>query len=558
MKRITAFLLLLILFVFPVSVLADVAPPTNPPGSNPQPGSEITQVRMVSENVLIEVSGDTEPKSLGEARVTASFIMRNLGASDESMAARFPISVNDGFFNYPEITDLKIKVNGNQVSYRRANYPDVIYQSEDLPWAEFDVTFPVNQDVTIEVTYTLQGSGYFPYTAFYYTLTTGAGWKDTIGSADVTLRLPYAATPQNVVLNTQIGWAQSTPGGVIQGNEVRWHFENFEPGPYEAVGTMEFPLVAPSAWQAVLTAQKNAEKYPNDGEVWGQLGKTYKEIFLMNKGYRSDAGGEELYRLSVEAYEKCLDLLPNDAQWHAGFAHLLAERAYWDSFMSAPTPEVYRALEEIRVALELAPNDPVVQEVADNIAYMFPDGITKNESGYDFPWLTATPTPLPPTPTIVPVYDPAYFAATYQSELLTLGNGKRAQLTLTLGADYSALLEIKGEDNQTLLYTGTWADLGDGRIQILVRDQDGNEPVLIYKPDEEDNLISDTYASFFGDNGVNMKRIAPAATPEPQATSVSSLPTPTPKPSSSSPMCGSAALAPVLAAAVWFARKRTR
>ncbi|MCL4823890.1 MAG: hypothetical protein KJZ57_06685, partial [Anaerolineales bacterium] len=170
MKRITAFLLLLILFVFPVSVLADVAPPTNPPGSNPQPGSEITQVRMVSENVLIEVSGDTEPKSLGEARVTASFIMRNLGASDESMAARFPISVNDGFFNYPEITDLKIKVNGNQVSYRRANYPDVIYQSEDLPWAEFDVTFPVNQDVTIEVTYTLQGSGYFPYTAFYYTL----------------------------------------------------------------------------------------------------------------------------------------------------------------------------------------------------------------------------------------------------------------------------------------------------------------------------------------------------------------------------------------------------
>ncbi|HET9907337.1 MAG TPA: hypothetical protein VFQ23_11865, partial [Anaerolineales bacterium] len=125
-------------------------------------------------------------------------------------------------------------------------------------------------------------------------------------------------------------------------------------------------------------------------------------VFQMGKGYRDDTGGQELYQLSVEAYEKCLSLKPNDAQWHAGFADLLAERAMWDSWFGDPTPEAFRALEEIHTALELAPNDPIVREIAQNITYLIPDAITQNGDSFDFPWLTATPTALPPTPTMPP------------------------------------------------------------------------------------------------------------------------------------------------------------
>jgi len=32
---------------------------------------------------------------------------------------------------------------------------------------------------------------------------------------------------------------------------------------------------------------------------------------------------------------------------------------------------------------------------------MFPDGMSQTESGYDFPWLTQTPTTFPSTPVIV-------------------------------------------------------------------------------------------------------------------------------------------------------------
>ncbi len=560
MKRMTLILLLIALFAFPSAALADVAPPINPPGSNPEPGNEGTRVRMVSENVLISVNADTAPGSLGSARVTASFNMRNLGASEESMAVRFPLSANDGRFAYPEIADLSIKVDGKQVSYRRANYPDVRYQNEDVPWAEFDVTFPVNQDVGIDVAYTLSGSGYAPYTAFYYILATGAGWNDTIGSADVTLRLPYPASPQNIILNTQIGWAETTPGGSIQGNEMHWHFENFEPGPYDVVENMEFALVAPSAWQTVLNEQNNVSKSPNDGEAWGRLAKAYKEIFFMSKAYRTDAGGEELYKLSVDAYEKCLALLPKDAQWHAGFADLLANRAYWDSFMGSPTSDTYRALNEIQTALELAPNDPIVKEIAQNISYMFPDGMKQNGTGYDFPWLVQTPTPLPPTPTIVPVYDPAVVAGTYQSDLLTLANNKRTQLTLTLGTDHSATLESKGEDNQVVESSGTWQDYGDGSIHVSVEDPNNRQTQFAFSL-QENNLQATEYPAFYGEAGVSMDRVGTAtSTPEPQQPTPSpDQPTPTPVPSSkpSSPFCGSAALAPLMIV-LWWKGKRQR
>jgi hypothetical protein len=406
MKRLCFIAMLLVLLAFPSHARADVAPPIFPPGSNPQPGAEMTQVRMAAETVVIEIQKDITSQSLGRARVTADFTMHNTGTANESMAARFPISGNNGRGEYPELSNLQIWVNGKQVQYRRANYPDVGFSDEEVPWAEFDITFPAGQDVSIRVAYDLNGSGYYPYTAFYYILETGAGWKDTIGSADVILRLPYEASPQNVIFDIGLGWANTTPGGIFEGNEVRWHFDEFEPGENGPVRNMEFALVAPAAWESVLTARANAEKFPNDGEVWGMVAKAYKQIFVMSKGYREDTGGQELYKLSVEAYEKCLSLKPGDAQWHAGFAELLANRAMWDSWMSDPTPETFRALEEIHTALELAPNDPVVKDIALSISYMLPGGITQNGEDFDFPWLTATPTSLPPIPTEIPVEEP--------------------------------------------------------------------------------------------------------------------------------------------------------
>lgn len=396
MKRIIWIFAVLALVLFPSTAHADVAPPYYPPGSNLQPGAESTQVQMVSEVVLVDVRDNGK---LGSALVTADFVMRNLGTETEKMAARFPISANDGRGGYPEIQDLVISIAGQVVQYRRVSYPDARYGDEMVPWAEFDITFPPGMDLPIQVRYKLDGTGYAPYTAFYYILETGAGWRDTIESADVILRLPYEASPQNVVLDTHVGWAQTTPGGEFAGNEVRWHYNDLEPGLEAEVQNMEFALVAPYAWNDILKVRAAAEKNPTDNEVWGQLGKAYKSIFFMNKFYREDPGGQELYRLSIEAYEECLELDPGDAQWHAGFADLLAQRAYWDSWAGSTTTDTYRAFEEINTALQLAPSDPVVKQIAESIYFMFPDGVAQTQNGYDLLWLTQTPTAHPATPT---------------------------------------------------------------------------------------------------------------------------------------------------------------
>jgi len=397
--RIVAVVFLLIAVWAPTVVRADVAPPAQPPGFNPEPGAELTQVRMVAETVLIEVRAGASADDLGQANITADFTMRNLGSEAESMAVRFPISVNNGFGSFPEITNFQAKVDGKNASTRRIMEYDPLWGYDLVPWSQFDVTFPPNQDVQIQVTYTVQGTGEYPFVAFYYIFHTGEAWKDTIGSADLIVRLPYEASPQNVIFDEQTGWSMTTSGGVIDDNEIKWHFEDFEPG-YE--NDFELSLIMPSVWQKVLNERKNVENNPNDGEAWGRLGKLYKEIFFFRRGFRHDAGGQELYRLSLTAYENALTLLPDDGLWHAGYADLLSTHAYYASWEGGDSmPEAIRSMQEIDLALGLAPNEPKVKEIAEKIYNFFPGAVELLEIGYDFLWLTATP--IVETPTDIPV-----------------------------------------------------------------------------------------------------------------------------------------------------------
>ncbi len=74
---------------------------------------------------------------------------------------------------------------GRATDYRRIQgaEPTFGFEDETVPWAEFDVSFPPGEDVTISVSYDLAGTGYESETCtnFYYILATGAGWNGTIG-----------------------------------------------------------------------------------------------------------------------------------------------------------------------------------------------------------------------------------------------------------------------------------------------------------------------------------------------------------------------------------------
>ncbi len=410
MKRFRFLFSLLILFALFLpnrAVRADVAPPEAPPGTTLLPGEETTQVRMMAETVTLTVSADPINAENAIAKTEAVFTMRNLGAAEEKMAARFPLSFfngnSDGFGNFPEIKQIAVKINGQSVSTRREIQPffnsEMSYHERDeLPWAVFDVTFPPNQDVIIEVAYDMYGYGYYPYEAFSYILETGAGWNGTIGSAEVVVRLPYEVSRQNLDLESQAGYGGASPKAVLSGNEIRWSFKDFEPT-YE--DNVKVIVVTPSLWKKILAEKSNVEKNPNDGEAWGRLAKAYKEVILMPKGWlRNDEAGQEIFILSKSAYERCLALLPNDPLWHYGYAELLWAHYYFDVYSSSQVDTerlLPAALNSLQTALALDPNLQEAKDLLNFISYQVPGAVQRNDDE-TFTMLGLTATPLPPTP----------------------------------------------------------------------------------------------------------------------------------------------------------------
>ncbi len=357
---------------------------------------------MQAETVLIDVLPANTPERDGRAQVTADFSMRNLGNTPETLAVRFPISANDGFYNYPEITDLRVKVDGESVVTRRITIPDPDDNNYPIPWAEFDVTFPPQQDVRIEVIYTLTGIREYPYVNFQYVLETGAGWRGTIGSADLIIRLPYEANPYNVLINSGWGMSPTSPEASLSGQEIHWHYEDLEPTPSD---NLSVALLMSSAWNEVLKEQANVAQSPQDGEAWGRLGRIYKITSRLRRSMREDAGGRELFKLSVAAYEEAVTLLPEDALWHAGFAELLFDGYYWIEYHSAEKPGLLRALQELELAYQLDQNEPFILELIDEVRSALPGGLAREGDTPIFLWLTATPTSQPsstPTSTLTP------------------------------------------------------------------------------------------------------------------------------------------------------------
>jgi hypothetical protein len=82
-----------------------------------------------------------------------------------------------------------------------------------------------------------------------------------------------------------------------------------------------------------------------------------------------------MYRLSAEAYNKAVTLLPNDADWHYGYADLLCQEAIW-YYTDNPTREAWVACaSQLKAALDINPDHKAANELLQEIKL--------NYSGYD-------------------------------------------------------------------------------------------------------------------------------------------------------------------------------
>jgi tetratricopeptide (TPR) repeat protein len=208
-------------------------------------------------------------------------------------------------------------------------------------------------DVNIEVRYTVQGApglyGMSNNLEYTYMLVSGKAWKDTIGSAEIILTAPYSLTDK-----TLLGYQPQ--GAVVNGSEIRWRFENFEPDANITAGLMD-----PGHWALINNQVKAVTDNPQDGEAWARLARAYRDAVISKPvGFHGGLGGFEYYGQSLTAFAKAVGLRPADADLRIDYAELLIHNAFtpFAGDSAAVYDSLVLAVEQLQRAIKIQPNHP--------------------------------------------------------------------------------------------------------------------------------------------------------------------------------------------------------
>jgi hypothetical protein len=374
--------------------MADVGVhPILPGGSGISPGEE-TPIQMVAETVVMTVRVATKadnaaiklnPEAYGYqdrdvwfsviAKVQADFTMKNPTNEAVSLTAWFPLASVLKTYGWqevspeeivPRIESFLVTVGGRPVDYGVSELPNPNGADKPLlPWASFPVTFPAGKETMIHVSYVLP-LHQLPKSnalALYYIFQTGAGWAGPIGQAELILNLPYPASketlagmpsgslnpPYFVYFGDEV--AGIPPGGVLEGNQARWMWKDFEPGPQDDFSIL---LLQPESWEGLQAARAAVKTKPDDGQAWLKLCASYHSMGSHGSGQIPTGWGETYRLLAVQACQEAAHLLPGDAAPHYGLAMF-----YLLELSKNPSPEeLQRILDELKIGQELEAVQP--------------------------------------------------------------------------------------------------------------------------------------------------------------------------------------------------------
>lgn len=382
---------------FPAPVRADVGvQPILPSGSNIKPGGE-TLIQMADEKVTITVRQGTNadnaaykmiPGDYGYpfmpnpyfpfvyaavADVTADFTMVNPTNQDVRMTVWFPMASTLTETKWEElppgdpvlrIENLRVVVDGMPVAYRISELPNP--QGDDkapLPWASFWITFPAKREIPIQVSYVFLPQMMIDMVSMTisYVFQTGAGWAGPIGKAELEVNLPYPAMPETI--------GAMPDGGKIDGNQVRWTWENLEPGPQDDFSMF---LLRPERWQELYDARSIVKAYPDFAQGWLGLATLYQRLSqgVNEWGDLLPIFGSTYYQLGLEAAQEAARLNPEDIMPHYILALL-----YASALPENPTEAEFQLVyNELDVMKKLDPEqaqglEPTVRDVLDAVLY---------------------------------------------------------------------------------------------------------------------------------------------------------------------------------------------
>jgi len=389
---------------FPAKVLADVAPPHQPPGSSLS-ANTTTNVQMIAEQVFINILERTPPPApsgntddLCIANVEATFTMLNQGKEPETLEVWFPLGADSGFGSTNILRNFRAWVEEKEVPVKQTTTPNPL--GEPIPSAAWQVTFPPEKKVLLKVSYELSPEGYLPFGTFRYILETGAGWHSHIQQATITVQLPYEVNGYNTVLSGELDTPQ--PANYrIQDNKIIWHFENFEP---TAADNISITVLAPSRWKNIRAAQEQAKAKPDDPKAQLALAQALRQALRFKYELVPIGKSNELDQQAEEAFQRALKLDPQSIAIQKEYIDFLEQ--HWFGYSGTPPPaNLLLALDN---ALKQAPADKdllryrqEMQELGFNVeeltneARQTASAPTSQPTEKQAPSATATPLPKP-------------------------------------------------------------------------------------------------------------------------------------------------------------------
>ena len=372
MKRLQLICLVLVVSIsFPPSsiVQADMAPPPAPGVGGLEPFKyQDTNVQMVFERVEMEVANipqkDFNDLSQGDDKVNVNawFMLHNLGKVEETMQVVFPLGNFNDCTSFqkqsqpPSYMSLIVMpetftaaVNGVPVTISdvTTDHPHKDEGCTTMDWAAFNVTFPVNQDVLVRISYSLMNESVDAIENLEYVLETGSAWKGPITKGYVVLRFPYPVE-DNILKG-------STPGYTKLYNEIYWSFDNLEPTSQDNI---EISFVEPRTWKQISDNRQRIQKNTNDANAWSLLAQNYGLVAYYHGNFlRSPYFAQKEKDTLVEG----LGANPNSASLNAAMANFQFDRCcYFNADNNGVPAPIMKLLDK---ALHLDPSEPTAQEL---------------------------------------------------------------------------------------------------------------------------------------------------------------------------------------------------
>jgi hypothetical protein len=327
-----ALAVMVLIVLYSSLALADFRPDPNPAGQTLMPEGS-TKVQMLRETIKLEVQATgSSHLSPDMAVVTGDFVFRNQGKKDEQMQVLFPSASDQSRFYVGR--QFRVWLDGKEIGskeIKKSETNGVMYT-----WRAFTGRFPVGREVRVQVKY-LTDSLNFSFdrqdatppsslSDFMYTFATGAAWFDKIGSVDLTVRLPYKVSSENLLANADRVFDQKVSVR-YQGNEASWHWNNVEP---TSSSYIEVETPATWLWKAILDARERVRVVPQDVAANQTLIRLWAEWYVTRNQQLGDGDADGLLKTCRQAFERlpkeiglrflCVKLLPGLYGKHeAGF-----------------------------------------------------------------------------------------------------------------------------------------------------------------------------------------------------------------------------------------------